>query len=245
MAEEDDILPEPEGPELVEAPVEAREPEAPTAVAPPDVPPPATESDYQEADDAWWPAIEPGYVVRTDEGVFVQMGAFAERATADTVAYLLRDATHETVRVLRPEDGDNGLFRVRIGPVAAHAALEELASSLVAEGYGRLRTEDVDFAEPVDEQGEAKDNLDGLLVQDGATRFLQLGAFEVRMTANRLADRLRGLIGHIVAVAVSAQGDVTMYRVRVGPIESDEALEEITAVLAANGYQIDWPEETP
>ena len=242
-------VPQPEGAGPVQAPVEADEPPAPAATAPFDAPDPvvtsALENESQSASaDAWWPTTESGYVVRVEEGVFVQMGAFAERATAETVAYLLRDATHETVRVLGPQDGADALYRVRIGPVTSRAALADLADSLAAQGYGRPQTEDVDFPEPaIDDSGKAMDNLDGLLVQEGSTRFLQLGAFEVRMTANRLADRLRGLTGPNVAVAASAQGDSTMYRVRVGPIESDESLEEIAAVLAANGYQIDWPTE--
>ena len=71
-------------------------------------------------------------------------------------------------------------------------------------------------------------------------RFLQLGAFEVRLTANPVANRLRQLTDHVVAVAETNQPDgAQIYRVRVGPIESDRSFVELASVLIANGYDID------
>ena len=207
--------------------------------------------------DVWWPSIEAGYVVRTDAGVFVQMGAFAERAPAHTVANLLGDATHEIVRVEGPEDGAaDAFYRVRIGPIESMDALAALADSLEAEGFGRPRmstssaaaqifenldedSEEDDFEDQL-EGNEAIRTLDGFIVQEGAMRFLQLGAFEVRLTANQLANRLRQLTDHVVAVAETNQPDgAQIYRVRVGPIESDRSFVELASVLIANGYDID------
>ena len=192
-------------------------------------------------DVALWPNIEAGYVMETEDGLFVQMGAFTERATADTVAYLLGDITHETVHVVHPQDGgDDVLYRVRIGPIESSVALADLAQSLAAEGYGRPRMlNGTDSAPQLDQDDEAPHELDGFIVQDGSERFLQLGAFEVRMTANRLADKLRPLTDHDVAVAEVTQDGATMYRVRVGPIESDDSLDALAEVLAANGYEVD------
>ncbi len=192
-------------------------------------------------DVALWPNVEVGYVMETEDGLFVQMGAFTERATADTVAYLLGDMTHEAVHVVHPQEGgDDVLYRVRIGPIESSVALADLAQSLAAEGYGRPRMlNGKDSAPQLDQDDEAPHELDGFIVQDGSGRFLQLGAFEVRMTANRLADKLRPLTDHDVAVAEVTQDGATMYRVRVGPIESDDSLDALAEVLAANGYEVD------
>lgn len=207
----------------------------------------------QAADEALWPNGESGYVVNTEDGLFVQMGAFAERATADTVAYLLGDVTFETVRVVGPEDdAEDALYRVRIGPLESNA-LAELSDDLAAEGYGRPRLLEADSAQEFHDGGEelsATDEerppgmepsleLTAFIVQEDTLRFVQLGAFEVRMTANRLADRLRPLTEHLIAVEEAGQDGGAMYRVRVGPVESDEALEELTAVLAASGVRIE------
>ena len=209
------------------------------------------------AADVWWPSIETGYAIRTEAGVFVQMGAFAERTTADAVAYLLLDATHETVRVEDPRDGpDDTLYRVRIGPIESSAALTELADKLDVEGFGRPKMSQNDAAQffddmvdvdpsmdEFDDSSAAADALDGFVVREGSMRFLQLGAFEVRLTANRLADKLRQLTDHIVAVAeVDQLNGAVIYRVRVGPIESDRSFKELASVLIANGYDIDQPQ---
>ena len=203
-----------------------------------------------------WPSIEAGYVVRTDAGVFVQMGAFAEGAPAHTVANLLGDATHEIVRVEGPQDGAaDAFYRVRIGPIESMDALAALADRLEAEGFGRPRMStssaaaqifgnlDEDSEDDFEDQlegNEAIRTLDGFIVQEGAMRFLQLGAFEVRLTANQLANRLRQLTDHVVAVAETSQPDgAQIYRVRVGPIESDRSFVELASVLIANGYDID------
>ena len=224
--------------EAVEAEAEAVEPvtEAVEPAAEPDVTTMSVDDNEERssADNVWWPNIESGYIVRTEEGVFVQMGAYSQRATAETVAYLLSDITHEIVRVAHPQEQDaEELYHVRIGPIESNAALAELADSLDAEGYGHPK-----MLQNTDTTQLFNGVPDGFVVQEGVMRFLQLGAFEVRMTANRLADRLRELTDHTVTVAESTHDEAMMYRVRVGPIESDESLEELTSVLVANGYDI-------
>ena len=248
MLEPEVLQPEVLEPEVLELDAEPTE-ELPTAAtldpAPPD-----------SLADVSWPSIEAGYVVRTDAGVFVQMGAFAEGAPAHTVANLLGDATHEIVRVEGPQDGAaDAFYRVRIGPIESMDALAALADRLEADGFGRPRMStslaaaqifenlDEDSEEDFEDQlegNEAIRTLDGFIVQEGAMRFLQLGAFEVRLTANQLANRLRQLTDHVVAVAETNQPDgAQIYRVRVGPIESDRSFVELASVLIANGYDID------
>ena len=247
------LEPEALEPEVLELDAEPTEAELPTAatIYPADHAPPGSVADVS------WPSIDAGYVVRTDAGVFVQMGAFAEGAPAHTVANLLGDATHEIVRVEGPQDGAaDAFYRVRIGPIESMDALAALADSLEAEGFGRPRmstgsaaaqifenldeySEEYDFEDQL-EGNEAIRTLDGFIVQEGAMRFLQLGAFEVRLTANQLANRLRQLTDHVVAVAETNQPDgAQIYRVRVGPIESDRSFVELASVLIANGYDID------
>ena len=60
--------------------------------------------------------------------------------------------------------------------------------------------------------------------EDGR-RFLQMGAYLIRRTANERAARLRRLTAEQVAVTEIAGDDGTpLYRVRIGPVESDASL---------------------
>ena len=82
------------------------------------------------------PASRAGYVVRTDAGVFVQMGAFAE--AHQPTPWLTCSAMPRTkssawkVRRMVPADE---FYRVRIGPIESMDALAALADSLEAEGF--------------------------------------------------------------------------------------------------------------
>ena len=182
------------------------------------------------------PTAESGYVLRENDGSLVQMGAFAVRSTAETLATALENATDENVAVMRSGD----FFRVVIGPVASQAALDTLVTDLRAHGHG------AGSILPAAEQAvramaaaEEPENPRGFVIVEDEQRFLQLGAFEVRASADRLSAKLRDVTGEDVTVAESQRDDAVVFRVRVGPVESEESLADLVAVLSSAGYQID------
>lgn len=182
------------------------------------------------------PTAESGYVLRENDGSLVQMGAFAVRSTAETLATALENATDENVAVMRSGD----FFRVVIGPVASQAALDTLVTDLRAHGHG------AGSILPAAEQAvramaaaEEPENPRGFVIVEDQQRFLQLGAFEVRASADRLSAKLRDVTGEDVTVAESQRDDAVVFRVRVGPVESEESLADLVAVLSSAGYQID------
>ncbi|MGI9334397.1 MAG: septal ring lytic transglycosylase RlpA family protein [Gammaproteobacteria bacterium] len=69
----------------------------------------------------------------------------------------------------------------------------------------------------------------------GPLLYLQLGAFAVLANAERLASRVRPLAGDLVNVYEFMNGELTVYRVRVGPLESVASADALSAKLLAQG----------
>ena len=193
--------------------------------------------------------IEAGYVLSSDDGPLVQMGAFAARSSAEALAKRIGEATSETIQVV--ESGE--FYRVVIGPMASEAALDTLVENLDVHGYGVARRpvpsdsvdeDSVDEGFGDEDSGDENDAppvqpLTGFILVEDDQRFLQLGAFEVRDRADRLAVKLADATGQAVTVAESWRNGVAVYRVRIGPVASEEELADIVAILTSVGYEID------
>ena len=186
-----------------------------TSTPPPPAPPPPTEA---------------GYVLQSGDGSLVQMGAFAVRSSAEAFAKGVGEATDAPIEVVE----SNGFYRVLIGPLASEAALDAVERDLARQGYYITR----DSTPSV-----AKDRFvmpqSGFVLVEDDQRFLQLGAFEARGSADNLADKLAEVTGDAVAVAESRRNGVPIYRVRIGPFASDDELAEMVATLTSVGYEID------
>ena len=180
------------------------------------------------------PAPESGYLLRRDDRLFVQMGAFAVRSTAEMLATLLDDATDENIQVIENDQ----FYRVRIGPIASEETLDALVQDLEANGY-RIERMSANAESAVEDDVPAPSGLTGFVIVEDSQRFLQLGAFEARATADSLAATLRNLTEETITVAEVQRDDMVVYRVRVGAVESDESLADLIAVLTAVGYEID------
>ena len=88
------------------------------------------------------PANREAFVARTDNGTFVQIGAFKAHAAAASVARQLRDATDEPVSVTEAALANGAsIHRVQIGPLASDARLATLIET--------LRTQEYRVTEPV------------------------------------------------------------------------------------------------
>lgn len=72
----------------------------------------------------------------------------------------------------------------------------------------------------------------------GSYRFLQLGAFGSEASARRLSEELSGRVAVPVFVAPVESGGNLLYRVRIGPMDSNEALLALQQELEASGYGV-------
>ena len=67
-------------------------------------------------------------------------------------------------------------------------------------------------------------------------RFLQLGAFSAQSSAQELQAKLQGLVQAPVFIAPVDAGGRTLYRVRIGPVDSGEELALVQQQLRDGGY---------
>ena len=171
------------------------------------------------------------FIVEEEAGRFLQMGAYGVRATADTLSSQLRLVTAEPVFVTETPTGDGGfLYRVRIGPIASNASFGNLIRALRS-GYG---------AGWVLPSVEANAGRVAFLVDDDSERFLQMGAYADRSAANALVSELHGQIdGEVRITEVPRRGGKPLYRVRIGPIVSEESLLALVEAVESLGYLVD------
>lgn len=72
----------------------------------------------------------------------------------------------------------------------------------------------------------------GFLVVEGDRRFVQMGAYGTARKANALAERLRRVTEQSVTVAERGG----LHRVRIGPLQTQDALRALTGALQEAGY---------
>ena len=217
--------PEPE-PEPAPTPAPAPPPEPEPVAAPPkeplaqDEPSETLESltaatrtdapDAPAAADPSWPSLAnlPGaFVVHTDGGAFVQVGAYAVEAHAADTAARLRAATGLPVRV-DAGGGDDRLFRVRIGPVPPADLPEPLRRTV---GTGAA-----------DSGAEATGTPPLHIVENGLT-YLQLGAYRDYDAAAAVASEHETRTGRPAQISkATTGGGEPVYRVRIGPLPAED-----------------------
>ena len=171
------------------------------------------------------------FIVHEGARRFLQMGAYAVRSTADTLAAQLRLITSEPVIVVEALADDGGpLHRVRIGPIESDASLATLLDALRT-SYG------TGWALPSTETDATRT---AYLVHENTEQYLQMGAYSVRSAADELASELRSEIEEEVRITeVSPNGGNPIYRVRIGPIASDDSLLKLVAAVESLGFMVD------
>ncbi|MCY3819771.1 MAG: SPOR domain-containing protein [Gammaproteobacteria bacterium] len=171
------------------------------------------------------------FIVSEDDDRFLQMGAYAVRSTADTLAAQLRLIVPEPVFVVAARIDDGGyLYRVRIGPIGSDDALAALLD-VIRSSYGT---------------GWLLPSIGGdrtrtaFIAHEDAETFLQVGAFAVRSAADALASELRGQVdGEIRVTGVSNGNGAPIFRVRIGPIASEDSLSALVEAMESLGYMVD------
>ena len=171
------------------------------------------------------------FIAHEDERRFLQMGAYAVRSTADTLASQLRLITSAPVFVVEALADDGGsLYRVRIGLIDSDASLATLLDALRS-SYG------TGWALP---STETDDIRTAFVVHENTERFLQMGAYAVRSAADELAAELRSAIdGEVRITEVSLNDGNPIYRVRIGPIASDDSLSKLVEAVESLGFVVD------
>ena len=171
------------------------------------------------------------FIVHEDERRFLQMGAYAVRSTADTLASQLRLITSEPVVVVEALADDGGpLYRVRVGPIESDASLATLLDALRS-SYG------TGWVLPSTETDDART---AFVVHEDTERFLQMGAYAVRSAADELASELRRAIdGEVRITEVSSSDGKPIYRVRIGPVASDDLLLKLVEAVESLGFVVD------
>ena len=175
------------------------------------------------------PPPRPGVVVVMENNLpFLQFGAYAKPANAKSVAARLRGLTGQAVVISDTEDrADLSLHRVRMGPIPSGDALLELIAGLEADGY-RIANPPRSSADDGIRIGQAHRPIKTVLVHEAGEQFLQAGAYSERSTAETVASELQRLTDRPVRVSeVARSNGPPLYRVRIGPVESDDPLIEL------------------
>ena len=164
-------------------------------------------------------------VVTEAGGAFLQVGAFTKPDNAEAMVARLRALTDHSVDILEASSLDGSSYwRVRIGPVMLRETLLDLVGTLEEAGYD-VANAPTPAAGSGRFAGTANQPLQAMVVLEDGERFLQVGAYSERATAETLAAELRHLTGREVGVAETGPtNDPLLYRVRIGPLEPDDAL---------------------
>ena len=147
-------------------------------------------------------------------------------------------AAHKTLpipcyaRVTNLENGRSVVVRVNDrGPFHSDRLIDLSYGAAVKLGFMEVGTAPVEV-EVINLAGI--DDRRGTLL--GSYRFVQLGAFGSESSAQRLRAELQALVSPPVAVSPVDTGSGLLYRVRIGPMESDEEILLVQQRLQASGY---------
>lgn len=165
---------------------------------------------------------------------------FDGRKTSNGETFDLYAATaaHRTLpipcyaRVTNLDNGRSVVVRVNDrGPFHSDRLIDLSYGAAVKLGYMEQGTARVEVE--VLEVAGVDDRRDTPL---GSYRYLQLGAFGSEASARQLRRELSSRVEAPVFVAPVDAGDSRLYRVRIGPLDSNEALLAVQEELEAGGY---------
>lgn len=152
-------------------------------------------------------------------------------------------AAHKTLpipsyaRVTNLDNGKAVIVRVNDrGPFHPDRVIDLSYAAAVKLGYMEQGTARVEVA--VIDLAGVDDRRTG---STGYYRYLQLGAFGLEASAQRLRAELEPLVTAPVIVSQVDSGGSRLYRVRVGPVDSSQHLDSVQRVLRAEGYDAGQP----
>jgi rare lipoprotein A len=184
----------------------------------------------------------------TEEGVASWYGMkFQGRPTSNGEIFDVYKATaaHKSLplpsylRVTNLENNSSMIVRVNDrGPFVGDRLIDvsfgvAVKLGFAEQGTARVRLEHI----PVD----GSDDWRG--AQASNYRQLQVGAYQLRSSAEQVAEQIESILGEGVGVHVSSvqHEKGTIFRVRVGPVDSSEKLSELQELLAINGLSNGQP----
>ena len=189
------------------------------------------------------------FMVSEDGQRFLQMAAYAVRSTAESLASQLRLVTAQPVFVSEAVNNDGkSLYRVRIGPVGSDASLAILVDALrpnygsgwVLPSTSSTRSTPSTRSTSPTAPARARTTRSAWVVYGGSERFVQVGAYSARSSAEAIASELSPRIDGAVRVTeVSRDSGDPVYRVRIGPVLTDDSLVALVAALESMGYVVD------
>jgi rare lipoprotein A len=154
------------------------------------------------------------------EEKYLQIGAFSEKHTASTIAQQLGQ-----LNILPIQISNSGtatpFYRVRLGPLTMDENLDEIIKKVHLAGYpeSKIVTVEKEIIQP----------------EKIGLKYLQIGAFSEKSTAQIIADKLSLLMLLPVHITNSITPN-PLYRVRLGPLSIDENITEIVQKIHDNGY---------
>ncbi len=167
---------------------------------------------------------------------------FDGRLTSNGEIYDLYAATaaHKTLpipcyaRVTNLDNGRSVIVRVNDrGPFHSDRLIDLSYAAAVKLGYMEQGTAPVEV-----EVVQLVGSDDRREATSGSYRYLQLGAFGSRASAERLSREVLQSVAAPVAVAPVESGGKLLYRVRIGPLDDNESLLALQERLQAEGFGI-------
>lgn len=136
------------------------------------------------------------------------------------------------VRVTNLENNLSVVVRVNDrGPFHDERLIDLSYAAAVRLGFADQGTAQVEV-QALDVTGfEDRRSVDG-----GVYRYLQVGAFGAEASALRMRDDLSALLRAPVFVSPVESEGAMLYRVRVGPVEQEQQLSSLQAILRDHGY---------
>ena len=186
------------------------------------------------------------FLVSEDGQRFLQMAAYAVRSTAEILASQLRLVTAQPVFVSEAVNNDGkSLYRVRIGPVGSDASLAVLVDALrpnYGSGWVLPSTSSTRSAPSTRSTSPTRTRTTrtAWVVYGDSERFVQVGAYSARSSAEAIASELSPRIDGAVRVTeIAGDSGDPVYRVRIGPVLEDDSLMALVAALESLGYVVD------
>ncbi|MDX1512745.1 MAG: septal ring lytic transglycosylase RlpA family protein [Gammaproteobacteria bacterium] len=137
----------------------------------------------------------------------------------------------ETNRRIVVRVNDRGPFHENRLIDLSYSAAKKLG--IVAKGTGYVEVRALRPGQPVRQVAEQPPLPS---VPGSVALYLQAGAFAVRSNAERVRERLQVLTGSLVNVLPAVVDGVSLYRVRVGPLEGIDHADRLTHSIVALGF---------
>lgn len=166
-----------------------------------------------------------------------------ETSNGEIYDLYLASAAHKTLpipsyaRVTNLDNGKSVVVRVNDrGPFHSERLIDLSYAAAVKldymeKGTARVEVEVLNIAGVDDRRGTTSGNY----------RFLQLGAFGAEASAQRLQGELQEMLTAPVFISPVESGGNMLYRVRVGPVDSNDELLVVQQQLEDGGYETGQP----